>query len=104
MERNLLSEVIDAEKNIQKQLALEEIKVREWLENSRKECDAEFERERRAIEESDRLSLAQAEQEADIKASDIVQQASRTAGRLAALSAEELSRIVEKHIRAILPE
>jgi hypothetical protein len=104
MERNLLSEVIEAEKEIQKRLALEEIRTQEWLERSRRECEAEFERERRAIEESARLSLAQAEHEADIKASDIAQQASRTAGRLAALSTEDLSRIVEKHIRVILPE
>lgn len=104
MEKDLLIEVIQAEKDIQKQLALEEIRAKEWLERSRKECEAEFERERGAIEESARRSLEQAEQEADIKASDIVLQASRTAGRLAALSTEDLSRIVEKHIRAILPE
>ncbi len=38
-----------------------------------------------------------------VRASDIVKQAEQTAGRLAMLKNDTLSRIVEKHIRRILP-
>ena len=49
MERDILSQVIEAEKEIQHCLDLEKIKAREWLERVKKECEDEFTREEKNI-------------------------------------------------------
>jgi vacuolar-type H+-ATPase subunit H len=103
MEKDLLGEVIEAEKEIQKCLELEKVKSREWLEQTRKEFEEEVEREEKNLRESLRQAIEQAAKEAEAKASDIVRQAERTAGRLTAVKNDTLSRIVGTHVRTILP-
>lgn len=104
MGENLLSEVIDTEKEIQKSLEREKSRLSEWLERIKKDCEAEYAREERADEETLRLSLEEAKRDADIRASDIVQEASRAIERLGALTNEDLSRIVARRLRMVLPE
>ena len=103
MERDILSQVIEAEKEIQQCLDLEKIKAREWLERVKKECEEEFIREEKNIKESLEKSTAEAAKEAEIKAAGTVSQASAAAERLAHIQDETLSMIVAKQISAILP-
>jgi vacuolar-type H+-ATPase subunit H len=103
MKEDLLGEVIEAEKEIQKYIELEKVKSREWLEQTRKDFEEEVEREEMNLRHSLQQAIEQAAKDAVAKAADIVSQTERTAGRLAAVKNDTLSRIVEKHIRTILP-
>ena len=103
MERDILSEVIEAEKEIQQCLDLEKIKAHEWLERVKKECEEEFIREEKNIKKSLEKSTAEAAREAGDKAAGAVSRATADAERLGRLQAEALSRIVAKQIDSILP-
>lgn len=104
MDKNLLSEVIEVEKEIQKRCDLERAKSREWLEQTRNEFEAGYALEEQRIAESLQQSLEEAKMTAESRASDIVKEAAQTAERLAMLKSDTLSRIVEKHIRGIRKE
>jgi hypothetical protein len=103
MERDLLSQVIEAEKEIQQCLDLEKIKVREWLERVKQECEEEFTREEKNINESLERSTAEAASETGVKAAGTVSRAVAAAERLGRLQTETLSTIVAKQIAGILP-
>jgi hypothetical protein len=103
MERDILSQVIEAEKDIQHCLDLEKIKAREWLERVKKECEEEFIREEKNIKESLAKATAEAAREAEVKAAGTVSRATAATDRLGRLQAETLSRIVAKKIVDILP-
>lgn len=103
MEKDILSQVIEAEKEIQKCLKIEKNKAREWLEGVKKESEAEFLREERRIRESLELTQAESAKEADRQAAEIVQQAARAAERLGQLGTGTLQRLIEKRLTEILP-
>jgi len=103
MERDILSQVIEAEKEIQQCLDLEKIKAREGLERVQKECEEEFIREDKNIKASLEKFTAEAAREAGGKAAGTVVRAMADAERLGRLQAETLSRIVAKQIAGILP-
>ncbi len=104
MEKDILSQVIEAEKEIQQGLDLEKIKAREWLERVKKECEEAFTREDKNIREALEKTTAEAAREAGIKAAGTVSRATAAAERLGRLQTETLSRIVAKQIAGILPE
>lgn len=104
MEKDILSQVIEAEKEIQQGLDLEKIKAREWLERVKKECEEAFTREDKNIKESLEKTTAEAVREAGVKAAGTVTRATAAAERLGRLQTETLSRIVAKQIAGILPE
>jgi vacuolar-type H+-ATPase subunit H len=103
MERDILSQVIEAEKEIQQCLELEKIKVREWLEHVKKESEEEFIREDKKIRESLEKSIAEATKEAEAEAAGVVSKATTEAERLEQLKPDTLSKIITKQIEKILP-
>jgi hypothetical protein len=103
MDKSLLSEVIEVEKEIQRRCDLERAKSREWLEQTRKEFEAGYALEELRIAESLQQSLEDAKRTAEIRASDIVKEAAQLSERFAMLKSETLSRIIEKYIRSIQP-
>jgi hypothetical protein len=103
MEKDVLSQVIEAEKEIQKCLEAEKVKVREWLESVKRECESEFAVEERKIKESLDLSMAESAKQSEAKAGRIVEEAGQYAARLEQLRPETLSAIVRKQIANILP-
>jgi vacuolar-type H+-ATPase subunit H len=103
MEKDILSEVIEVEKEIQKCLELEKTKAREWLEKVQTESADEFTRSEREFQEAFDRALADAEKEAMVKAAEIVREAEAQAERLRTLGNGTLQGIVEKQIRRILP-
>ncbi len=103
MEKDVLSQVIEAEKEIQKCLESEKVKVREWIEAVKKESETDFRAEERAIKESFDLSLAESARQAEAKAGEITDAAGKSAGRLGHLRPETVQSIVEKRIDKILP-
>ena len=103
MDNNLLNEVVQAEKEIQKDLDLEKAKAREWLEHAIKESEAEFAREKQRSTDQLHRSMEEARRKAGLKASEVKEQASVNARRLENVSNEVLSQILEKHIGRVLP-
>ena len=103
MERDILGQVIEAEKELQQSLDLEKNKAREWLERVKKECEEAFIREEKNIKESLEKSKAEAAGEAAVKAAGTESRAAAEAERLGRLQKEALSRIILKQIAGILP-
>ncbi|MGE5894157.1 MAG: hypothetical protein ACM34I_08895 [bacterium] len=103
MEKDILNEVIEVEKEIHKSLELERAKTQEWLEAVKKEAEETFNQEREKLQGAYTEALAQAVHDAEAKASVILREAEEKAGRLGQVPDEILNRIVMKHIRRILP-
>ena len=103
MQKDILSEVIDVEKEIQKGLEVEKEKSHDWLEKVKKETEEELVREEKNIKESLNKSIEVAKKEAELKAVEIVKQTEARAQRLAKLNDQALVDIVGKQITRILP-
>ncbi|HTP04795.1 MAG TPA: hypothetical protein VMM54_06540 [Nitrospirota bacterium] len=103
MQKDILSEVIDVEKEIQKGLDVEKEKSHDWLEKVKKETEEELVREEKNIKESLNKSIEVAKKEAELKAVEIVKQTEARAQRLAKLNDQALVDIVGKQITRILP-
>ena len=103
MQKDILSEVIEVEKEIQKCLEDEKAKSQDWLQKVKKESAEELVREEKSIKESLNKSIEVAKREAELKAAEIVNQTEIRAERLAKLSDETLVDIAVKHITRILP-
>ncbi len=103
MEKDVLSQVIEAEKEIQKCLEAEKEKVREWIEAVQKESEEDFHVEERKIKEALDQSLAASAKDAEAKAGEITEDAVKRAAHLGQIGPETLQRIVEKRITKILP-
>jgi vacuolar-type H+-ATPase subunit H len=103
MQKDILSEVIEVEKEIQKCLEVEKEKSRDWLEKVKKESELELAREEKNIKESLNKSIEVAKKEAELKAAEIVKQTEARAERLAKLNDQTLVDIVGEQITRILP-
>ncbi len=103
MEKDILSEVIEVEKEIQKCLELERAKAQEWLEKVKKESTDDLARSERGINEAFELAMADAEKTAAAKAAEIVKEAAAQVEQLQALDEGTLADTVAKQMRRILP-
>lgn len=103
MEKDILSEVIEVEKEIQQCLEREKAKAREWLDAAKEEAAKELARSEEEINGAFERALADAEQEAVLGAAEIVREAETRAERLRTLDDGTLRDIVKKQIGTILP-
>lgn len=103
MEKNTLSTVLDAEREIRERLATTRSKAAKRLAQLRRKADAEFacEEERQAAAMQEKLAAGRAE--AEKSAADLVTAATRLAERLHRLDDQRLLAITLKHLDAILP-
>jgi len=99
MKRDILAEVISVEKDIQQCIEAEKTKVRDWIEEVRREAEEELEKEKENIKASFGKVVEEAKSEAEREASLIIQEASAKAGRLAKLNDQILSDIVMKQLK-----
>ncbi len=103
MEKDILNEVIKVEKEIQKCLEIEKVKVSEWLETVKRKTEEDFIREGKKINESLEISLQEAARAAEAKAAETASRAAAAAARLGQLKTETLSGIIRQKIERILP-
>lgn len=104
MDKGILNEVIEAEKDIQTCIEAEQVRLREMLEAVRREAEqsvAAAECELSATRERD---LETIRQEAEAKARKIVEHASARVERLGRVDDGTLSGIIMKRIPRILME
>lgn len=103
MERDLLSKVLEAEREIQAKIESEKKRLEEKIEKARKEAEERVLQEEAVLREQLEKSVRKAEEIAKEKAANILEAAGRRAEYLRSLSDEALQRIVMKYIDSILP-
>lgn len=104
MEKDLLQSVVEVEKEIKESIESEKIKADEWLESVRISCSREIDDTRKNLQDNYNHSLERACSEAEQKAAKIIADANRFAEYLKSFPEDHISRIILKHIPAILPE
>ena len=103
MDNNILSEVIDVEREIQKCLDREQEKARDWLEKVKQECVDKLLREEALIRNSLAAAEDQARKEAEESTASSVSAAAALVEQRDHLDQSLLQAVVDKHIRTILP-
>ena len=103
MENNILREIIGVEKEIQQSLDQEKIAAREWLDARKKEIEKDLVGQEKEIALSFQQARDDAAQDAEKKASELVEQAKKRMDRISHIENDILARIVTSQISKILP-
>jgi len=103
MEDDILSKIVEVEKEIQERTEIEKNKAHEWLEKVKKDAETELATVEKELYESLNQELQDAKQHAEKKASEILLDAQTKAERIEKLSDEILKTVILKHIITILP-
>lgn len=104
MDKDILNEVIEAEKNIQLCLEAEQARLAAWLEQVRREAGDAVRSEERNNSDAGRASLEAAKKDAELRARQVVEDAERQAQLLQRIDDSTLTGIVMKRIPRILME
>ena len=104
MDRGILNEVIEAEKEVQRCIEQEQERIRLWLEQVRQEAEAAVAREKQDGSEERARALEAARAEAELRARRVREAAQAEAARFERLTDKELSETVLKHLPRILRE
>ena len=104
MDKGILNEVIEAEKDIQGCIEAEQARLREVLEGVRREAAEAVAAAEREIGAAGERDLAALRQEAEAKARDMVAQAAARAGQLERIDDGTLTKAILKRIPRILTE
>jgi vacuolar-type H+-ATPase subunit H len=102
MDRDILNEVINAEKEIQERIEREQSRLRELEQCAQREADESVARAAQEMQESLERDGNAARQDAEARARTIVDDATALAGRLERLDDRELIDIVLKRLPRIL--
>ncbi|HXX81802.1 MAG TPA: hypothetical protein VEI46_09645 [Thermodesulfovibrionales bacterium] len=103
MEKDILSKVIEVEKEIQERLREEKNKAHAWLEGVKTEIEKDISLQEEQLRESYTRGREDAKAEAERKAAKIVKDAASLAERYRQISDETLEKIVKRHMVKILP-
>jgi vacuolar-type H+-ATPase subunit H len=103
MERDVLSRVLEAEKEIQERLREEKSRSLEWTERAKKEAEEELAREEERARENCRKDLEAARLAAENEAAELVRASLIQSEGLDAVGDELLTAIVTTYIREIVP-
>lgn len=104
MDKDILNEVIEAEKDIQQCIELEQARLREWIESVKKESDEAVSRAEKSDGESLGRALEDARREADARAKRSVKNAEERAARFESMDDAALTAIIMKRLPRILLE
>jgi vacuolar-type H+-ATPase subunit H len=103
MEKDILSEVIETEKEIQKCLEQETQKAKEWLEDVRNKAALELKQAEQEYTTALEQAMADAEREAAARALAVRKNSEMQADHLGKLDDRILKSILERRIKRILP-
>ncbi len=104
MEKGILNEVIEAEKDIQVSIEQEQARLRETLECVRREAEASVAAAERELSASRERDLDAARQEAEARARKVVEEASGRVHRLERIDDDTLTGVIMKRLPRILME
>jgi vacuolar-type H+-ATPase subunit H len=103
MEKDVLSTIIEIEKEIEERLQKEKLKVDKWLNSAKNEIEVERTAMVRELEDSLREAVFIARDNAGKQASTILNEATKQSRVLSEIGEGILQRIIMKHLRRILP-
>ena len=103
MEQDILREIIDVEKEIQRSVDLEKLNMSKWLEAKKSDVEERFARGEEEIQASFQRLQAIAIENARSRASNIFTEAKQEIAGIHQLSNEVLSNYVMNHLHEILP-
>ncbi len=103
MDDDILSQVVEVEKEVQQRIEIEKKMSQEWLENAKKEAEEKVLIEEKELKKNVNDSISTARLNAEKKAEAIISDANIEAGRLEKLDDDILKNIIIKHIIKILP-
>lgn len=104
MDKDILNEVIEAEKDIQQCIEQEQARLRDWLDGVKKDAAEAIARAERNDGESLGRALEEAKQDAEKRAKQAVESAEARAARLKDLDDTALTAIIMKRLSRILLE
>lgn len=104
MDKDILNEVIEAEKEIQQCIEREQEQLRAWLDQVKREAAESIAREEQNDQDALGRALEDAKREAEAKAKRIMEDAAARAARIERLDDGTLAGIVMKHLPRIIPE
>ncbi len=103
MNEDLLSEVVEVERELTRNLETEDINAKEMLDNLRRASELEISEEEKQLQEALDQAITASIIRAERRASDILEKVDATASRLEKISNEVLKVIIRRHITRILP-
>jgi vacuolar-type H+-ATPase subunit H len=103
MERDLLSKVLEAEKEIQAKIESKKKQCAEALLRARKEAEEKVVQEEAVLREQSECAVQESEEIAEKRAAEILETAKLRAEIVRSLPDEALQKIVMKYIDSILP-
>lgn len=104
MEKDILTEVIEVEKEIQRCLEEEKRKSREWVHSVRSELEEDISRERAEMRSLSEERLREACTQARTEAESVVKSEKERASLLALVPDSTLREIAVRHLHLILPK
>jgi vacuolar-type H+-ATPase subunit H len=103
MDDDILSQVVEVEKEVQQRIEIEKKMSQEWLENVKKEAEEKVLIEEKELKKNVTDSISIARLNAEKKAEAIISDANVEAERIEKLDDDILKNIIIKHIIRILP-
>lgn len=103
MDDDVLSKVVEVEREIQQRLDIEKKMSRDWIEQVKKEAEERIAAEEKKLQEEMRELLHKAKLDAEKGAAVIMHDAQEEAARLRDISDELLKKVIRKHLSHILP-
>ena len=104
MEKDILSKVIEVEREIQEKLRGEKSRSLEWIERARKEAKEELAAEEERLREYYEKAMDTIGAEAGKQADEVLRNSAVQAERLSGISDDTLRRILLRYLPGILPE
>jgi len=103
VKKDILAEIIEIEKDIQKKLDAETLKSKEWLEKVRRETEDEIAEKEEGLRDVFNRAMEDARVGAEKRASEIISSAIADAERLRKIDDESLKMILNRYLFRILP-
>jgi len=103
MKENLLSAVVEVEKELARTLETEKTMAQEMLDNLRQDYAQTIAEEEKRLQEALNQAITASDMDAEKRAAGIMEKADATAARLERTGDDVLKGIIRKHLTRILP-
>lgn len=103
MDDDILSKVVEVEKEVRQKIDIEKKMSGEWMENIKKEAEQKILSEEEDLKKALSNATKKAKADAEAKTAAIINNANQEAERLKGLSDSILKKAILKHISIILP-
>jgi vacuolar-type H+-ATPase subunit H len=101
---DILSTVIEVEREIQERLDGEKKNSREWLERVKAETELTITREQERLAKAGEESLARAKEEAERRVEELLAKAELDADRISRITDELLRAVAGRYLPRVIPE